>query len=183
MKLSFIYFIALLYVTPSYADTMIVKVPVLNVRKCPNTDCGIVSKLSKGDKVKVAETTKGWARIEMSKDTNGYVISRSLRKSYFYLWYYVAGFIILYLLCVVLTDSYQSRCPKCNKWNALLEIEREEIEHVKSSMKKVAYTKHKTHTTSREFFVPATLYTYKVTNQCKYCDAKFTEIQREKREN
>ncbi len=165
------------------ADTMIVKVPVLNVRQCPGTDCKIVKKLSKGDRVKVDSIDKGWAKIDIDKYNKGYTISRSLRDSYFYLWYYVIAGVAIYLLCVYLFKQVKDKCPGCKKFGALKEVERECIEKIKSNIKKTATTRYKNHTRTREYIVPATVYKYEVTKKCKNCGHIVKLIESEKREN
>ncbi|MDE6250981.1 MAG: SH3 domain-containing protein [Alphaproteobacteria bacterium] len=165
------------------ADTMVVKVPVLNVRQCPSTDCKIVKKLSKGDRVNVESIDKGWAEIEIDKYKTGYTISRSLRDSYFYLWYYVIGGVAIYLLLVYLFYQVKNKCPSCKKFGALKEVNRECIEKLKSNIKKTATTRYKNHTRTREYIVPATVYKYEVTKKCTTCGHIVKSIESEKLEN
>lgn len=179
---SVVLLVAVIVPCSSFADTMIVKVPVLNVRSCPSTDCSIVKKLKKGDKVKVNDMSGAWVQIE-SQDKTGYTIKRSLRNSYSYLWYYIIGGILLLAFLSHLYDSFENRCPQCKKWGAMKEIDRECIEEKASNIKKVATTKYKTHTRRREYIVPATVYTYRLTKKCTHCGEIRKSLISEKREN
>lgn len=167
-KLIIIAFIGIFFPHMANAKNMIVNVPVLNVRSCPSTDCPILKKLSKGDKVKVENVENGWAQIQ-NKNEYSYVFHKSLRNSYMYILYYIIGIIAGYIIMVGIIGSFNNRCRKCGKWNALYETDKELIEKVKSNMTKTAYTRYKDHTTRREYIVPATLYRYKITKKCKYC--------------
>lgn len=178
MKKILIISCCLLWASDCFAETKVVRVPVLNVRSCPSTDCRILRKLSSGDKVEVSSVSSGWAHIE-----NGYVINRSLRQSYAYLWWYVFGILFAYLGLHYIIFSYMKKCPECGKWGALEEIDRECIERIKSNIKKVAYTHYKNHTRRREYIVPATKYRYEVTRKCSQCGKVVKSIEEEKLEN
>ena len=166
--------LALMLVLPqvTFAETKIVTVPVLNVRQCPNTDCNIISKLSKGEKVNVEKIVGQWSEINHDGKT-GYVISRSLRDSYMYILYWAIGILlgwgILSAIWSSIKDSYRTRCNNCNKWGAVQVIDRELLSETKVKVTKVLETKHKNHTTKREVLVPGIKSEYRVTCKCKYC--------------
>ena len=181
-KFTIIAFISVLFPLGANAKNMIVNVPILNVRACPSTDCRILMKLYKGDKVKVENVKSGWAKIK-NEDKESFVLYRSLRKSYMYILYYIIGIITGYIILAGIISSFNNRCQKCGKWNALYEVDKELLEKLKSNMRKTAYTRYKDHTTKREYIVPATLFRYKITKKCKYCGDTTTTIVSEKYEN
>lgn len=183
------------------ADTMVVKAPVLNVRNCPSTDCNIIHKLYKGDKVSINDINKGWAKIETDKDKTGYVISRSLRKSYSYLWWYVGLILVVWKLYGKCRDDIKdkrkqlaeqereerwrlaTKCPKCGTLGAMTNISRECIGKKNSKTIKVTKTQYKDYTKTQEHLVPATTYTYKVTTTCTNCGHTVISTESEKLEN
>ena len=67
-----------LFATGSASATTIVNVEVLNIRSCAGTNCNIVGKLSRYDKVIVEKYSGEWAKVKSSKG-NGFVIRTSLR--------------------------------------------------------------------------------------------------------
>ena len=152
----------------TFAETKIVTVPVLNVRQCPNTDCNIISKLSKGEKIDVKKVVGQWSEINQDGKT-GYVISRSLRGSYMYLLYWAIGILLVWGVLSAMKDSYRNRCKKCGKWDAVQVIDRELLSETKVKVTKILETKHKNHTTKREVLVPGIKSEYRVTCKCKYC--------------
>ncbi len=166
-------------VLPADAKTMIVRVPVLNVRSCPSTDCKILKKIHKDDRVKIVSVSNNWAQIQLDNDKKAYVLHKSLRKSYFFLWYYAAGFLLLFIMI----KRAEIKCPSCRKWGALHEIGRECIDKQKSNITKTATTRYKNYTRRREYIVPATLYVYKVKYKCKFCGYTVTKTEQEKKEN
>ncbi|GEM_PF-2697118 len=183
------------------ADTMVVKVPVLNVRSCPSTDCNIINKLSKGDKVNVSDTNMGWAKIETDKDKTGYVINRSLRKSYAYLWWYIILILIVCGLCDKFYENVKikrkqlaeqereerwklaTKCPKCGTLGAMTDISRECIGQKDSKIIKVTKTQYKDYTKTQEHLVPATTYTYRVKTTCTNCGHTVISTETKKVEN
>ena len=67
-----------LFVTSSANAATIVNVEVLNIRSCAGTNCNIVGKLNRYDRVIVEKYSGEWARVKTSKG-NGFVIRTSLR--------------------------------------------------------------------------------------------------------
>ncbi len=57
-----------------------VAVSSVNVRSFPSTKGRIIGSLTKDASVKVLEIQKDWARIEISKETKGYVFLKLLKK-------------------------------------------------------------------------------------------------------
>ncbi len=57
-----------------------VAVSSVNVRSFPSTKGRIIGSLTKDTSVKVLEIQKDWARIEISKETKGYVFLKLLKK-------------------------------------------------------------------------------------------------------
>lgn len=165
----------------TFAETKIVTVPVLNVRQCPNTDCNILSKLNKGDKVKVIKTTGQWSEIDQNGQT-GYVITRSLRDSYMPILYWALGILLVYLIFSSMSKSYNKRCPKCGKWNAMYDASKELVSENKTKVTKILHTKHKSYTSTREVLVPGMKREYKVTKKCKYCGDTYTTTETETKE-
>lgn len=181
-----IVFAFLIIVLPqiTFAETKIVTVPVLNVRQCPSTDCNILSKLSKGEKVTVEKTIGQWSEIKQ-KGKTGYVISRSLRDSYMSILYWAIGILLgwgfLSAIWASIKDSYHTRCNNCKKWGAVQVIDKELLSETKVKVTKVLETKHKNHTTKREVLVPGIKSEYRVTCKCKYCGniTKYIDTRRE----
>lgn len=142
--------------------TRIVKVPVLNMRECPNTNCKILRKLGKNEEVTVLEDLESWSKIKIG-DTVGYVVSRSIGEDTwasisYYFWLIVKiiiGLILLPILILILEQihtrilkpvynkmktDYKNRCPKCKKWNAVGKTEERIIGH---NMQKRFRTRYK----------------------------------------
>lgn len=178
------------------ADTKIVKVPVLNVRSCPSTNCAIVTKLNKGDKVEVDKIDGDWASVTI-KEKTGFAVNRSLRSSYAYLWWYVIGgigLLLLYSRHLAREEEKRqqqkheafllaTKCPKCETLGAMSEAGRECIERRKSTIIKTIKTQYKDYTKTQERLVPATTYIYKVTITCSNCGHTVTGTVSEKRED
>lgn len=201
MKKVLIISCCLLWASDCFAETKVVRVPVLNVRSCPSTDCNIINKLSKGDKVNVSGTNMGWAKIETDKDTTGYVINRSLRKSYAYLWWYI---VLILIVCGLYDKFYENvkvkrkqlaeqereerwklatKCPKCGTLGAMTDISRECIGQKNSKIIKVTKTQYKDYTKTQEHLVPATTYTYRVKTTCTNCGHTVISTETQKLEN
>ena len=76
--------------------SIVVKVPVLNMRECPSTKCKILQKLKENEKIQVEENLGEWSKIKKN-DFEGYVISRSIgeEKSSTNWWWWILGIILL----------------------------------------------------------------------------------------
>ena len=171
--------IYMLIINSSKAETLYVKVPVLNLRSCANADCNIIKKLNKGTNVEIIKTSGAWAEIKTDK-IKGFVIKNSLKKDPTSQWIF---WIVLIIIISILFNGLKNRCIKCKKWWTLEEIERECIDKIKSNITKATYTHYKNHTRKREYIVPATIYEYKITKKCKHCGHIKIEYERNKIEN
>lgn len=76
--------------------SIVVKVPVLNMRECPSTKCKILQKLKENEKIQVEENQGEWSKIKKN-DLEGYVISRSIgeKESTTNWWWWILGIIVL----------------------------------------------------------------------------------------
>jgi hypothetical protein len=64
---------------PDLEAVYYVKVWALNLRKCPNTKCRIISVLRKGDQVKALTDKKGWYKVALvNREKSGWVAGRFL---------------------------------------------------------------------------------------------------------
>lgn len=61
------------------AETLVVNVPVLNMRSCPSTECAVIKKLTKGQRVTLNSTNGEWSNITVG-DQTGYSIRRSFKR-------------------------------------------------------------------------------------------------------
>lgn len=174
----------LLWATPatSFAKTMIVDVPVLNMRRCPSTDCKIIKKLRNGQKVSVNYETGSWVNVDVDGE-NGYTIKRSLRESLGYLWYYFIAILVLLGVVGSIIESFINRCPECKRWGAMKVVDRRCVDEEPSSITKVTHTKIGNSTIEHEYVVPATLYTIKITKKCIHCGEITTDYKFERLEN
>lgn len=76
--------------------SIVVKVPVLNMRECPSTKCKILQKLKENEQIQVEENQGEWSKIKKN-DLEGYVISRSIgEEESSNWWWWILGIILLF---------------------------------------------------------------------------------------
>ena len=61
--------------------TGVVNTSALNVRKGPSVKNGIVTKVYKGDKVTITDSSNGWYKVKLSNGSKGWVCSKYIKLS------------------------------------------------------------------------------------------------------
>ena len=123
-----------------------VKVPVLNMRECPKTDCKIVKKLEKNDRLIFEEEFEDWSKVKKD-DFEGYVISRSIENedsiwdniwSYIKIGFWVTVKIVVALIIFVILTSIISAISNAREKHRQKEqeIQKQRLENMCDNCKK-----------------------------------------------
>lgn len=99
-------------------------------------------------------------------------------------WYIKWGIIaIIFFSIIRFLTAIGSACPRCRKWSAMQEVDKEIIDEKASNIK----VRSKNRVGDIEGYidqrVPATIYTYRITHRCRFCGHEEIEYKQEKVEN
>lgn len=178
-KTILLFFAVMFYACPAFAQNYIVTPEALNIRSGPGMQHEIIGKFKQGDKVSVEEFVGNWAKIKTSDGAVAFISKNFIKieekpKDRTPLILLGTLLLALYILLRRLKKRFNSRCKQCKKWGALREYSKELIDTTESNIVKITKTTNGQGkvTSRKENLVPATVYQYKVIEECKYCGHK-----------